>query len=173
VPSGDGPNAPLVIGCAVLGSLLLAGGLAGTWLHVRVIPVTASPPPALVASPSSGPSLPAPPVQPPLPAPVPASAPYVRGALDREVVRAGVQRHLGEVRTCYERALLTDPALTARVELSMVIDATGAVGSATADGTPRTDLSDCIATRARTWTFPVPMGGATVTVHYPFVLTPS
>jgi hypothetical protein len=40
-----------------------------------------------------------------------ASGTPVHGALDRDVIRRVIRGHLGEVKTCYERMLVTQPDL--------------------------------------------------------------
>jgi hypothetical protein len=103
--------------------------------------------------------------------PRPAGAP--RGSLDKEIIRRVIRRHIGEVKACYDAALAKQPGLSARVMIRFVISATGAVTrsepqSSTVD---LPALVDCIGQAACGWTFPKPLGGGTVTVSYPFVLT--
>lgn len=96
----------------------------------------------------------------------------VRGSLSREVIRRVIQRHIGEVRFCYERALQDRPTLAGRVNVQFVISPTGAVQTASiADSDLNAPAVDaCIANAVRRWTFPAPEGGGIVVVTYPFTL---
>lgn len=96
----------------------------------------------------------------------------VRGSLSKEVIRRVIQRHLNEVRFCYEQQLNARPDLHGRVVVNFIISPTGAVqGSAVQEsdmGSP--PVENCIATAVRRWSFPAPEGGGIVIVNYPFVL---
>src|SRR5690606_36520632 len=99
----------------------------------------------------------------------------VRGSLSREVIRRVIQRHINEVRFCYEQELNQRPDLEGRVMVSFIISATGAVQSA---GVGNSTISNarvegCIVQAVRRWTFPAPDGGGVVGVNYPFVLISS
>jgi len=98
----------------------------------------------------------------------------VTGSLDKDVVRRVVRRHINEVRHCYTQQLTKDPALSGRVEVEFVVSADGKVTSAKVTHTTIKDeaLGKCIATAVRGWSFPKPDGGGTVSVKYPFVLSP-
>jgi len=97
------------------------------------------------------------------------------GSLSREVIRRVIQRHIGEVRQCYEEGLNRDATLTGRVVVRFIIAANGRVEHSlvheTTLGDPRVER--CIAQAVRSWTFPAPEGGGIVIVTYPFVLTSS
>jgi hypothetical protein len=99
----------------------------------------------------------------------------VRGSLSKEVIRRVIQRHINEVRFCYEQELNQRPDLQGRVTVKFIISPTGAVQSAlvseTTLGAPRSE--QCIAQAVRRWTFPSPEGGGIVIVNYPFMLTSS
>ena len=99
--------------------------------------------------------------------------PVVRGSLSREVIQRVMRRHSTRMRYCYERELATNPSLAGRVEVRLVIGPTGAVTTATVEGSgmPPPMLS-CIETAARSITFPAPDGGGVVAVTYPFVFQP-
>jgi hypothetical protein len=102
------------------------------------------------------------------------SSPTVTGALDKDIVRRIVRAHINEVRSCYNAALTTDPNLAGNVTLEMTIGADGKLSTSlvTANTTKDEPLAQCIAKAAKKWTFPKPAGGGTVTVSYPFVLSP-
>ncbi len=102
---------------------------------------------------------------------VDASKPQVRGRLDGEIVRRIVQRHINEVRFCYEKELMRKPDLAGEVDVAFTIAADGQVAAAVVK---RSTLGDdatatCIAGAVRRWEFPKPQGGIVV-VTYPFVL---
>ena len=96
----------------------------------------------------------------------------VRGSLSKEVIRRVVQRHINEVKFCYEQELNSRPDLQGRVTVSFIIAPTGAVQSATvADSSlGNRGVETCIAGAVRRWTFPSPEGGGVVVVSYPFML---
>ncbi len=96
----------------------------------------------------------------------------VRGSLSGEVIRRVIRRHLNEVRFCYEQQLTQQPDLQGRVLVSFVIGGEGTVLSAAVASSTlnHAEVEDCIATAVRRWTFPMPEGGGTVGVNYPFVL---
>ncbi|NVB37749.1 TonB family protein [Pseudenhygromyxa sp. WMMC2535] len=98
----------------------------------------------------------------------------VTGNLDKDVIRRIVRAHVNEVRACYETGLSADPSLTGTVEIRFEIDATGKVTSATVASNDSGDeaLGQCVAKAAGTWKFPKPAGGGSVTVTYPFKLSP-
>ena len=96
----------------------------------------------------------------------------VRGSLSKEVIRRVIQRHINEVRFCYEQELSSRPDLSGRVQVKFIISPSGAVQAANVEsstlGAARAE--GCIAQAVRRWTFPAPDGGGIVIVSYPFVL---
>ncbi|MDB4990429.1 MAG: Phosphopeptide-binding protein, partial [Myxococcaceae bacterium] len=96
----------------------------------------------------------------------------VKGSLSKEVIRRVIQRHINEVRFCYEQELNTRPDLGGRVQIKFIISPSGAVQAANVEsstlGAARAE--QCIAQAVRRWTFPAPDGGGIVIVSYPFVL---
>lgn len=88
--------------------------------------------------------------------------PRVRGALPAEVVRRVIQRHVNEVRFCYERALTASPALAGSVELAFEVEPSGSAASARVTSTTLSDASveSCITGAVGRWTFPAPRGGS-------------
>jgi Ca-activated chloride channel family protein len=110
-----------------------------------------------------------------------ANAPYVipgavtvRGSLDKEIIRRIIRRHINEVRFCYEKELLTRPALAGRVLIQFTIAASGdviaSVVQSTTLGSPRAET--CMVTAVKRWQFPSVPDGGIVLVSYPFVFTP-
>lgn len=98
----------------------------------------------------------------------------VAGGLAKEVIRRVIQRHLNEVRFCYEEGLRGGPELAGRVAVKFVISPSGAVQSASvAESTlagDRAGTAQCIAQAVRRWSFPMPDGGGVAIVTYPFLL---
>ena len=96
----------------------------------------------------------------------------VRGALDKEIIRRIIRRHINEVKYCYAKELMANPNLGGRVIIQFTIAATGQVASAFVQsstlGNKTVEL--CIAKAVRRWLFPKPKGGGIVIVSYPFVL---
>jgi hypothetical protein len=99
--------------------------------------------------------------------------PDLRGSLSKETIRRHINRHLAEVRYCYESQLNARPDLQGRVTIKFVISPTGAVMSsdvAQSDvGSDRVET--CIADTVRRVGFPAPEGGGLVIVTYPFLLS--
>jgi hypothetical protein len=96
----------------------------------------------------------------------------VEGGLDKNEIAAVIQRHLGEVRYCYEQGLQQKPNLAGRVSMKFIIGANGKVSIANVSssnlGSP--SVEGCIRDRLKTWLFPQPRGGVNVKVSYPFML---
>jgi TonB family protein len=100
---------------------------------------------------------------------------YVRGSLDKEIIRRIIRRHINEVRYCYEQELTKQHTLQGRVTLRLTIAPSGRVAaSEVSQSTLGNDPAEsCIAAAARGWQFPAPEGGGPVEVTYPFVLVPA
>ncbi len=94
------------------------------------------------------------------------------GALPKEAIREVVQARRGEVRYCYESALLQEPSLEGVVKMRFVISATGAVESAEVSETTlgSAEVESCMLERLEAWAFPEPEAGVVV-VNYPFVFS--
>jgi hypothetical protein len=99
----------------------------------------------------------------------------LRGSLSREVVRRVTQRHINEVRFCYEQGLQRSGSLRGRVAIAFVIAPTGAVQSAAVHSTTLGDptVEQCISQAVRRWTFPAPEGGGIVSINLAFLLEPA
>jgi outer membrane biosynthesis protein TonB len=92
------------------------------------------------------------------------------GTLARELIAKVINEHLGEVRGCYERALLREAGLAGKLNLEWTIDTTGhveeiKVKQSTIKGA---DVPNCIVNSLKTWIFPKPTGGKVI-VSYPFL----
>ncbi len=96
----------------------------------------------------------------------------VEGGLDRNEIAAVIERHIGEIRYCYEQGLQTNPKLGGRVSMRFFIAANGYVSKANITNTSLHSklVENCITGRLKTWKFPNPRGGVIVKVNYPFVL---
>ena len=96
----------------------------------------------------------------------------VRGALDPNIIRRVIRRHLSRLRHCYEKSLISQPTLAGKVVVKFTIDPSGKVSSATATGfDPK--VSSCLVRVMRSMVFPAPAGGGIVAVTYPFIFKPS
>lgn len=96
----------------------------------------------------------------------------VASGLDRDQIAAVINRNLGQVRFCYEQGLQGDPALNGRVAVDFTVGSNGLVTEAKiANSSMKSQVvEDCIVMRLKTWKFPVPEGGVSVKVTYPFML---
>jgi TonB family protein len=108
----------------------------------------------------------------PVPMARPAGEAAVKGSLAKEMIRRVIQRHLNEVRFCYEEGLRSAPELAGRVSVSFLIAPSGVVQASALEhsslGASR--VEQCIVQAVRRWSFPSPDGGGYVTVSYPFLL---
>lgn len=96
----------------------------------------------------------------------------IEGGLDRDLIAQVVARNMGQIRFCYEQGLQQEPGLAGRVVANWTINAQGVVVDPGIGGTTLNSkvVEDCITMRLRSWKFPLPQGGASVKVSYPFVL---
>ena len=96
------------------------------------------------------------------------------GRLSKEIIQRIVRRHLGQVRVCYEQALVREPTREGKVTVLFVIGTEGGVTSTKVDssdvGDP--DLERCVTDVFDTMAFPKPEGGI-VSVRYPLIFTPA
>ncbi len=97
---------------------------------------------------------------------------FVEGGLDRNEIAAVINRHVSEIRFCYEKGLQNRPKLSGRVAIRFLIGAKGIVTVAQVDQSSlgHAPVEGCIRDRLKTWNFPRPEGGVTVKVTYPFIL---
>ncbi len=100
--------------------------------------------------------------------------PQVVGHIDPELIRKVVHDHRAQIRTCYETQLSTKPDLAGKLVSAWTIDQSGAVTEAhTAESTLHDHtVEGCVASKIKTWRFPIPKGGGEVFVTYPFIFTP-
>lgn len=95
----------------------------------------------------------------------------VEGGLDRDLIADVINRHMGQFRFCYEQGLQSTPGLAGRVAVRFTIGANGRVSTAGLDNsTMNSDqVENCVVSRMRSLKFPLPEGGVSVKVSYPFM----
>jgi len=100
--------------------------------------------------------------------------PQVSGSIDPELIRKVVHEHRAQIRTCYETQLNSKPSLAGKLVSAWTIDQSGSVTEAhTQESTLRDHtVEQCVASKIKTWRFPIPKGGGEVFVTYPFIFTP-
>ena len=91
--------------------------------------------------------------------------------LTREEVNQVINRHLSEIRYCYEKAIVKTPDAEGTVVVEFKIGASGSVKTSTVKNSSITDksLDGCVLTRLAKWKFPKPRGKIDVDVLYPFI----
>ncbi len=95
------------------------------------------------------------------------------GALNPGEVTRAVNRRIGAIKGCYERALRRDPNLEGKITVRFTISGSGRVITArTVMNELNPNVGNCIVTAFKRFRFPSPDNGS-VTVEYPFVFTPS
>lgn len=96
----------------------------------------------------------------------------VDGGMSREVIAKVIQRHMGEIRFCYESALQHAPGLAGKVAVQFTIDPSGAVAEAQVaeSSLGHAGVERCIVERVGRWKFPEPPNGGVVSVTYPWLL---
>lgn len=102
-----------------------------------------------------------------------AGDPVVLGKIDNALVDAVVRDNLAAVDACYATARAAAPHLGGRVGVRFVVDAKGAVSSATVKSSTVGDpaFEGCVAAAFSAWTFPAPRAG-TVVATYTLTFTP-
>ena len=93
------------------------------------------------------------------------------GGLDRETVRRIINAYRSQIRTCYERALISSPNLEGRIVYKWQITPQGAVLSAQIFKTTldSANLKTCVLEVIENMNFPKAQNGKPTTVIYPFV----
>ncbi len=95
------------------------------------------------------------------------------GELNPQEVAKVVNRRIGAIKGCYERALRRDPNLEGKITVRFTIAGSGKVSSArTTTNELSPDVGNCIISAFKRFRFPQPDGGS-LTVEYPFMFTPS
>ncbi len=95
------------------------------------------------------------------------------GGLSNEDIFAVIRRNAGQIRFCYEQGLQSDPKLKGTVSTNFTINANGQVAAISIAGTTLNSklVEDCISLRIKSWKFPLPQGGKSISVQVPFNLT--
>ncbi len=93
------------------------------------------------------------------------------GGLDRETVRRVIASYRGQIRTCYEKSLLSSPQLAGRIVYLWTISPEGPViSSERKSSTLNSDqLEACVLSVIRSMIFPNASNGKSTKVIYPFV----
>ena len=93
----------------------------------------------------------------------------VRGALDKEIIRRVLRRHLNELKLCYEKELVRKVLPGGGLVLRLTIGGSGMVLAAELRLSTIKDpaVEECALSAARGWEFPKPAGGGLVIVDYP------
>jgi hypothetical protein len=95
------------------------------------------------------------------------------GVLSPQEVAKVVNRRLGAIKGCYERALRRDPSLEGKITIRFTVAGSGKVSAARATTNELTpDVGNCIVSAFKRFRFPQPDGGS-LTVEYPFLFTPA
>ena len=99
------------------------------------------------------------------------STPMVIGHVDRSLISEVVQRHLAEIRYCYQRQLTRDPDLAGKVVVQFSITPQGEVSRATTKESTvgNVDVESCINGRFMRMQFPEI--GTMAVVSYPFLFS--
>lgn len=100
--------------------------------------------------------------------------PLVEGRIDPELIRKVVHEHRAQIRTCYETQLISRPNLAGKLISAWTIDEAGNVTEAHTQESSLHDrtVEHCVASKIKSWRFPIPKGGGQVFVTYPFIFTP-
>ena len=89
-----------------------------------------------------------------------------------EVVKV-VNRRIGAIKGCYERALRKNPSLEGKITVRFTVAGSGKVSAArTTLNELSPDVGNCIVAAFKGFRFPQPDGGS-LTVEYPFLFTPA
>lgn len=95
------------------------------------------------------------------------------GSLKREEIQRVVNRHLSQIKACFNKELTKDPNLEGKVTMSWVIGESGAVvmSKVSQDTVRSPGMSVCVKRVIDRMKFPRPRGGGTVNVRYPFLFS--
>jgi|GEM_PF-965217 len=90
--------------------------------------------------------------------------------LTRKEVWEVINRHMSEVRYCYERAGIRRPDIEGKLQVQFLIGGQGIVKSSAVKASTVSDsgLDNCVVERLASWKFPKPRGNIDVNVLYPF-----
>jgi len=95
------------------------------------------------------------------------------GMLSPQEVAKVVNRRIGAIKGCYERALRRNPNLEGKITIRFTVSGSGQVTTARATMNELSpDVGSCIVGAFKRFRFPPPEGG-TATFEYPFLFTPA
>jgi hypothetical protein len=96
--------------------------------------------------------------------------PIILGALHRSLIDEVVNRHLKDIRYCYQRDLMKTPTLKGEIVTKLIIDREGSVPKASMKTSTMKSASveSCVVSRFEEMQFPKPKGGGIAIVSYPF-----
>jgi TonB family protein len=181
IPPVSNPSSFVFAGWIFAIVVLVGGGFGGVALwrraksasqevRARVAEAVKSKPRAVpMIAPPVVPTVPEP-EETPTPAPVPSAQP---GQLGRESIQRVVQRHLREVKYCYETGLKRHPRLAGRLKVRFTINPKGRVVSSErlSSTLGNATVESCVLKATRRWVFPAPADGKPLKVVYPFVFS--
>ena len=81
------------------------------------------------------------------------------GAIGDDAVNRVVRTRAGMYRACYQSQLNRNPGLQGRIDVSMVVDAGGAVQNVMAGGSMGNEVSSCVQSNLRRLKFPAGVNG--------------
>jgi TonB family protein len=95
----------------------------------------------------------------------------IEGGLDKDVIAEVIRRNIGQIRYCYERQLSANRDLYGKVLVHFVINAGGLVNDPKIENSTLKSpmVEGCVLRRLAGWKFPLPKGGTSVRVSYPFL----
>ncbi len=98
----------------------------------------------------------------------------IMGGMDSGLINAVVRRHMPEVRYCYQRELVANPAFAEKLSVKFVIAGDGTVGSAVIGfaSNPLASFESCITTQFFKMQFPAPANHGIVIVKIPLTFSP-
>ncbi|MGE0616511.1 MAG: TonB family protein [Bacteriovoracia bacterium] len=97
--------------------------------------------------------------------------PTVAEGLSKKEVWDVINKHMHEIRYCYETSILKKPSIEGKVLVGFTIGKRGSVESTLIKASSVSDkeLDQCVTKRLSSWQFPRPKGNVDVAVTYPFV----
>jgi TonB family protein len=97
------------------------------------------------------------------------------GSLRKEEIENAIRANVNEIKNCYEAFLQQDRLLKGKVIVEFVISDQGEVRTSRIVGSELNNrgVENCIMGEVTRWKFPLPRGGGTVIVKYPFLFNPN
>ena len=90
--------------------------------------------------------------------------------IDKDSIRAVIQKNLKPIKACYVKELNLHPGLSGKLVLEWDIGDAGKVVKARVKSSELKDaeVGNCVVARLQTWTFPEPPKNNEITVSFPF-----